>query len=131
MTMRIYLDAAPIIYTIEQVTPFAERLEARLRTPGITLITSDLARLECRVKPIRLADIALLKDFDDYFASAILEMIMLTREVIDRATEIRARFSVRTPDAIHLAAAELGGCDIFLTNDHRLDRYNGLSVETV
>ena len=88
--MRVYLDAAPVIYTVEHVAPYAAAVDARLAAPGVELVTSDLTRLECRVKPLRAGDTALLQDFDDYFDGAIADVIALSREVIDRATEIRA-----------------------------------------
>ncbi len=33
------------------------------------------------------------------------------------------------PDAIHLAAAVESGCEMFLTNDNRLDGFSDLTVE--
>jgi len=97
----------------------------------LTLITSELTRLECRVKPLRNSDAALLQDFDDYFANSLAEIIPLTRDVIDRATEIRAQFNFKTPDSIHLAAAVVSNSDIFLTNDHRLNRFTGIAIEVI
>jgi hypothetical protein len=41
-------------------------------------------------------------------------------EMADRAASIRARYRLRTPDAIHLATAILEGVDVFLTNDRDL-----------
>jgi predicted nucleic acid-binding protein len=84
--------------------------------------------LECRVKPIRDGNLALLHDYDDYFTNAVSEIVPLTRVVLDHATEIRARFKFKTPDAIHLAAAVASGCDAFLTNDHRLDSFSQLKI---
>jgi predicted nucleic acid-binding protein len=69
--------------------------------------------------------------FDDYFMEIVSEIISLSREVMDRATEIRARHDFKTPDAIHLAAACVSECDVFFTNDHRLDRFEGISVEVI
>jgi predicted nucleic acid-binding protein len=92
--------------------------------------TSGLTRLGCRVKPLREGDAALLADFDAFFAEAVA-VVALTREVIDRATEPRARYGVRTPDAIHLAAAVASGCGVFLTDDHRLAHVPGIRVEVV
>ena len=129
MTERFYLDTAPVIYTVEQVPQFAPAVDARIS--GVVRVASDLTRLECRVKPLREGDIELLKDYDDFFAGAIAEMVALSREVIDRATEIRAQYGFKTPDAIHLAAAVVSGCNIFLTNDHRLDRFTDIAVEAV
>jgi len=51
--MRIYLDTAPVIYTVERVPPYAAAVDARLSVPGIVLVASDLTRMECRVKPLR------------------------------------------------------------------------------
>jgi predicted nucleic acid-binding protein len=69
---------------------------------------------------LREGNTALLHDYDDYFAEVVEEIVVLSRAVIDRATDIRARYGFRTPDAIHLAAAVVSGCDVFLTNDYRL-----------
>jgi predicted nucleic acid-binding protein len=129
--MCIYLDAAPVIYTVEQVPPYAAIVDARLAAPEVVRVASGLTRLECRVKPLRLADADLLQDFDDYFAGAVAEIVPLSRVVLDRATEIRAQYGFRTPDSIHLAAAVVSGCDVFLTNDHRLDRFANIPIEVI
>ena len=46
--MRLYLDAAPAIYTIEQVTPYAAVVDAKLSPGGIVKVASYLTRMECR-----------------------------------------------------------------------------------
>ncbi len=56
-------------------------------------------------------------------------MVPLTTAVYDRATVIRATHGIKSLDAIHLAAALEGGCDIFLTNDVRLSSFHDLTVE--
>ena len=129
--MRYYLDSAPVIYLVEQAQPYATAVRGKLSAQGLTLITSELTRLECRVKPLRNSDAALLQDFDDYFGNSIAEIIPLTRDVIDRATEIRAQFNFKTPDSIHLAAAVVSNSDVFLTNDHRLNRFTGIAIEVI
>jgi len=129
--MRLYLDAAPVIYTVQKIVPLASLVDAWLSTPGVIRIASDLTRLECRVKPLRMGDTMLLADFDQFFANDLAEVIALTRTVMDKATEIRAVHGFHTADAIHLAAAVIAGCDVFLTNDHRLDRFTELTVEVV
>ena len=73
----------------------------------------------------------LLKDFDDYFNNTIAEIVSLTRDVVDKATEIRAQFNFKTPDSFHLAAALVSKCDVFLTNDQRLNRFTGITIEIV
>jgi predicted nucleic acid-binding protein len=51
-----------------------------------------------------------------------------TNEVAERAADLRARYNVRTPDAIQLATALEAGCDAFLTNDLALRRVAELRV---
>lgn len=129
--MRIYLDTAPVIYAVEQVRDLAVVVDNRLNTPDAVLVASDLTRMECRVKPLKDGNTELLADYDDFFEGAVAEIVTLSRSVMDRATEIRARYSYKTPDAIHLAAALEAGCDVFLTSDHALDRFEGIAVEVV
>ena len=129
--MRVYLDAAPVIYAVEQVPLYAAAVDARLSTAEVVQVVSDLTRMECRVKPLRDGNSDLLKDYDDYFEGAVTEIVALSREVIDGATAIRAQYGLKTPDAIHLAAAVVSGCDVFLTNDHRLDRFPDIAVEVI
>ena len=129
--MRYYLDTSPIIYLIEQIQPFATAVRNKLSTAGIVLITSELTRLECRVKPLRESNAKLLTDFDDYFLFTIAELIPLTRDIVDRATEIRAQFNFKTPDSLHLAAAMIAHCDVFFTNDQRLSRFTGIRIEAL
>ncbi len=76
-------------------------------------------------------DSELLADYDLFFDEVVSHVVALSKEVIDRATEIRARFGFKAPDAIHLAAALESECDVFLTNDRGLERFIDLAVETV
>lgn len=129
--MRIYLDSAPVIYVVEEHAPYYEYVEARLSNPEDVLVASELTRLECRVKPVRESGYALISQFDAFFGQTVDEIAPLTREVMDRATSIRARHGFQTPDAIHLGAALTSNCDTFLTNDNRLSRFSEMSVEII
>ncbi len=130
--MRLYLDANPIIYSIEGVPEF--RLAAlawieRAEAAQHAVITSRLSRLECRVKPLREGNTDLLQRFDGFFSREELEIVEVSAEVIENATELRAKHNFRAPDAIHLASAILAKADVFLTGDQNLKRCPGLTVE--
>ena len=129
--MLVYLDTAPLIYLLENVEPYASRLITRLSAPNTFQTCSHLTRLECRVKPLRDGETALLTAFDTYFAKIMTNIIPLSAQVIDQATDLRARYGFKTPDAIHLAAAVTAKCDFFLTNDHHLERCREIAVETL
>jgi predicted nucleic acid-binding protein len=125
------MDSAPIIYLVEDVAPYARALESRLFVPGTIQACSDLTRLECRVRPMQKGQTALLAAFDRYFADIVGDVVPLSRQVLDQATSLRARYGFKTPDAIHLAAAIIGQCDLFLTNDRRLSQCAEIAVELV
>lgn len=91
-------------------------------------MTSGLTRLKCRVKTIRTRNQALLQDFDAFY-NTLAELQPLTRDVVERATELRARYNINTPDAWHLAAALVTRCYVFLTNDQRLNRCQEITVQ--
>lgn len=129
--MRIYLDSAAVIYAVEQVKPYAELVDSRLSAGDVVIVTSDLTRLECRVKPLREENAEILKDFDEYFEGAVEVLVGLGREVVDLATGIRAQYGFKVPDALHLAASLWSDCDVFLTNDHRLDRFREVAIDVI
>lgn len=125
---RAYLDACIAIYYVEKDAALAPAIEAGLFPPdgnGPSAAYSDLVRLECRVSPLRRGDQELLARFDAFFGVADMVKIDLDQAVFDLATELRANHAVKTPDALHLAAAIRGGCDAFWTNDDRLRRAAG------
>jgi predicted nucleic acid-binding protein len=120
---RAYLDSCILIYLLQGPRELAATIQGALRPEeeeAVSACTSDLVRLECRVGPLRQKDDDLLHQFDDLFQSGTLESLPLHAEVFDLATELRARYGTKTPDAIHLAAAILGECHEFWTNDSRL-----------
>lgn len=129
--MRLYLDSAPIIYAVEKSPSFYATVDRMLSRADLVLVASDLTRMECRIKPMREGNFGLLQDFEEFFDETVEELLPLSREGVDLATEIRARYGFKVPDSLHLATALGAGCDAFLTNDHRLDRFSGLAIEIV
>ena len=130
--MKVYLDTAPLIYAVEEVAPWATLVQARISMPEVQAVTSDLALLECRVRPLRLGQQDVIRNFDRFFEEGLAEVIPLTQAVMLRAAKLRANYEwLRTPDAIHLAAALTGNCDVFLTNDQRLGRCTEIPVEVL
>jgi predicted nucleic acid-binding protein len=121
MFRRIYLDSCVLIYRIQCVEPWADRIARALEpVENVRLFVTDLTRLECRVFPLRHGDADLLGRYERFFKRSDVAQIPLSHEVFDLATDLRASYSLKTPDALHLAAAIHAGCDEFWTNDKRL-----------
>ena len=128
----IYLDANVVIRLVEGDAPTRAPLTARLAAAlGVSaaLVTSRLTRLECRSKPLRTGDRATLAQFDVFFAGVELVLADVSSAVIERATDLRARYSLKTPDALHYATAIEVGATVFLTGDRGLSRCSEVPVE--
>jgi predicted nucleic acid-binding protein len=132
--MLVYCDNCILIYFYDHTGPLQVRASsqlARIAAAGDQIATSDLVRLECRVKPIHLGDVAKLAAFDAFFAQPGVKPIPIATAVLDRATAIRATNGFKLGDSLHLAAAAAGGCASFLTNDNRLATYTGITVDVL
>ena len=132
--MIIYLDSCIFIYWLDDVGPL--HLRAKNRVQALQLAQdriglSDLTRLECRVGPLKRNDTVVLSAFDALFARPEVQLVPLSSAVFDRAAQLRAELSFKTPDALHLAAAIESGCDRFLTNDTRLSSCADILIEVL
>ena len=99
------------------------------RTAADLIIVSHLSRLECRVRPLRENDPPILEQYDRFFTADGVELVETNAFVWDLATELRARYGLRVPDALHVACAIVHRCDRLLTNDHRLTRIQEIPIE--
>jgi predicted nucleic acid-binding protein len=131
----LYIDTCCIIYLIEAAAPFhatvARRLMTHSATPGATLVTSRLARLECRTKPLRDNDGALLGRYETFFGAQRFRLLELSPAVIERATDLRAKYGFKTPDALHLATAILENVNVVLTGDRELEKCTEVPIEVI
>jgi len=126
----IYLDACCFIYLVEGQPEWRTVVEQRLRSlePLSKLITSQLARLECRTKPMRDGNRSLLERYDTLFGADRVAVLDVSEQVIDRTTDLRARHGFKTPDAIHLATALESSAAEFWTGDAALSRCTDIAV---
>lgn len=132
--MIAFFDASALIYLIEGSEPFAGRVRAQLAAlaeahPEMGAAVSRLSWLECRVRPMKHNDTAVLELFDAFFARPDLVWVELDRDVVELATAIRVRHGLRTPDALQAACClQLGPAHLLLTGDTSFQRVHGLNV---
>jgi predicted nucleic acid-binding protein len=126
------LDTAPLIYLIEEhpvylpgVRPFFEAAHRR----EFRIVTSILSLTEVLVHPMRLGDHALVSQYRRILLQADQITVVPVSEIVaEEAAQLRARHSLRTPDAIHLATALRSGASSFLTNDRQMPKLPGLNL---
>ncbi len=121
---RAYFDSNMVIYFVERHPEFFPLLFHRMISSAgqalVTCVVSDLVRLEARLLPMRDDDSGRLALYDDFFQNTDQSGVRFDKNVFDLATGLRADYRLKTPDALHLAAAITAGCDEFWTNDKRL-----------
>jgi len=130
----VFLDASAVIYLLEgdgAARASVQEPMAALRGTADSppLAVSALSRLECRVRPLRNDDRALLQRYEDFFTDPGLVVIALDAVVLDRAAELRAHWRLRTPDAIQAASLlETDDQGYFLTGDRDFEDIPNLRV---
>lgn len=129
---KVYLDAAPIIYSVETHSKYFPLLEPAWQTAharNTPFLTSELSLLEVLVAPLRAKDAKLLGAYEGVLASSDIQLVPVTKEVLRVAARLRAEITtLRTPDAIHAASALFAGCSMFICNDAGFKRVPGLPV---
>lgn len=116
----VYVDANPIIYSVEKHPVFGPLLQplwqaAQART--IEVVSSDLVLMEVLVGPLKSGDTALEKAYERALLGTDMRSLPITQPILREAARLRATTKLKTPDAIHAATASDAGCVLFVTND--------------
>lgn len=128
-------DTAPFIYFVEQHPRYVavvREVIRRIDQGEIRGYTSVVTLTEVLTLPIRLGMTNLENEYRSFLLrSRYFRVLPITIDVAEYAADLRARYNLRTPDALQLAAAIRRGCDAFLTNDASLQRVGELRVLTL
>lgn len=128
----VAIDSAPLIYFIEEhpaylatLVPFFELVEKK----AVSCVTSVVTLTEVLVLPLRHNRLDLADKYRDILlGSSTISTLPITASIARLASEYRATFNLRTPDAYQLAAARIAGATSFLTNDSVISAVPGLDV---
>ena len=130
--LRVCIDTAPIIYFIEKHDRYLNVLRplfAEIDAGNIEAITSTITLLEVLVQPLRTKNEGLAERYRNILLhSKGLTTFEILHEVSEMASKLRARYSIKTPDAIQIAVGILYGAKRFLTNDPALKKVSDISV---
>ncbi len=129
---KLGFDTAPLIYFVERNPKYVDLMrEVVRRVDGgqITGYSSMVALTEVLTKPKKVGDTKTESEYRDLLLhSRNFRLILIDSAIVERAADLRARYNLRTPDALQIAAALETGCQVFLTNDIQLKRVTELRV---
>jgi len=126
------LGTPPFIYFIEQHPSYltvVREIFRRVDSMAIAGYSSMITLTEVLTQPKRLQNSTVENEYLSLLLySRNFTLIPIDYTVAERAADLRARYRLRTPDALQLAASLNIGCEAFLTNDAALQRITELRV---
>lgn len=130
--MRAYLDTNCVIYFVENHPVWCPKVMDRIGRILFArgrLAVGDLTRAECLVVPFKKQDSAMADRYQAFFSDPEIHVLGLSAAICEQAARLRAAYSFKLPDALHLATAIEHGCELFLTNDIQIVRCKEIAVE--
>lgn len=128
----IGIDTSPFIYLWERHPRYfglAETLFRHLRSPGVQGVTSIITLIEVCVHPRKQGRTDLVEAYERALLhSQQVQVLPVDAVLARRATDLRAQYGIRVPDALQLAAAIEAGATLFVTNDGQLAKVPELEV---
>jgi predicted nucleic acid-binding protein len=132
---RIFLDTAPLIYYIEDSAYFSKSLSElfiAVEEQKCVLISSVITLAEVLVLPLREGRQDLVEKYESILTNSQSVIIAdINLEIAKITAQLRAKYSLKTPDAIQIGAAIFHSADYFLTNDKRLKSIKEVNVITL
>ncbi len=118
---RLSMDTDAIIYFVQADATHGILLSeifSRISRSQLAGVTSAITLTEALVRPIRSKDTVQQQKIKDLLLnSQNMISVSVDAAIAEIAADLRARYNMRTPDALHAATAINFGCDAFLTNN--------------
>jgi predicted nucleic acid-binding protein len=128
----VALDTQIFIYLIEEedrFLPIVKPLFEAIDRGQLVGVTSGLSLMEVLVVPYRSGNFALADRYESLLTNSRgLRFTEVDRRLLKAAAQLRATFKIKPPDAIQVAAALVGDCKSFLTNDRRIPAVPSLRI---
>lgn len=126
------VDTMGFIYHFEKnenYQPFTTALFASIESGAIKAVTSIITLLEVFVKPKKEKNRHLAEEYRFLLQTfPNLQMVPLDEKTVDIASSLRAKYNIKTPDAIQVASSLLAGAKAFITNEPSLKRIGELNI---
>ena len=131
----VFFDTAPFIYFFEKHPDYFPALSAffdRLYETEAQVVTSMITYIELATHPARQGKERIVRKYRDYLSnSENISLFPLDLTIAGQAVRLRARYGLKTPDAIQLGTAVACGADFVVTNDKAWLRFEEADVVLV
>ena len=131
----VFLDTSPLIYFIEGHSQYQQKLKELfvLNDKGnFRFVSSVITLLEVLVKPLKEKENKIVDQYKTILTNAEgIDIFDITIPITIKAAKLRAKYNIRTPDALQVATAIEQRAEYFLTNDLRLKPVSEIKVLTL
>lgn len=129
---NLYVETAPFIYFTEARAAYADKMRAifaEVSDGRLQILTSAVTIPETLIKPLQANDTSLVSRYRTmFYRTKGIRVMSVSPSAGDLAADLRARYNLRTPDALHVACAIDTDCDAFLTNDTGIRRVSEIRI---
>lgn len=126
------IETAPFIYYVENHPIYSDKLDLIFKiveAMSIKIVASTITLTETLVKPLKNSDNQTVKAYRELLMRhKSIQIYSVLPSIAEKAAELRAKYNLRTPDALHIATAIESNSDAFLTNDMGLKRITELQI---
>jgi predicted nucleic acid-binding protein len=127
----VYIDTSCIIYSVERHAdyyPLLLPLWIAAKSGEIQIVSSQLTIMESLTGPLRSGNPLAVEEYEELFRESYIRFYAVSESILRDAATLRARTSLRTPDAIHGATALQVGANLLVTNDAHFSQLSGISI---
>lgn len=121
---KVYFDTNPLIYALSghpKYLTVMTQLFHGIHQKNFIGFSSELGLAELLVKPIRENDQSQVQTIYALFDGHFLQLLSHHRQCFEIAADIRAKYRLKMPDAIHVATAIYHHIDVLVTADNEID----------
>lgn len=135
MGRQIGIDSPIFIYLLEANPEFlsvARALLTQIKSGNFFAVLSVIGLIEILTGPKRLGRYDLAKEYKDLITHfPNLTISGINDHIVELASNLRAKYNLATPDAIHLATAIDFEAEKFVTNYRSLKKVKEIKVEVL
>jgi predicted nucleic acid-binding protein len=128
----LYVETAPFIYFVEQHPDYIDSMRLIFRhvsSTAVQVITSTITLTEVLTMPIKLKQKHYLQEYREMLLNTeAISVRSVDASIAEQAAHMRAKYGLRTPDALRIATALSAQCQAFLTNNLGLKRTTEVNV---
>lgn len=133
MVKLVGIDSVLFIYIFEKDHALAKKAKLILKNievGNLNGIFSSIGLIEVLTGPKKMGNQNLAFQYKTLISNIPnLTIIGINESIVELASDLRAKYGIKTPDAIHIATAIDAKADKFITNDKKLKKIKEIKIE--